>query len=59
MKKAHFSRSQCYEFIQLLENNNLNECIKYLDTNIKTGLHWIKYCNQFKILLISLYYSNY
>ena len=59
MKKAHFSRSQCYEFIQLLENNNLNECIKYLDTNIKTGLHWIKYCNQFKILLKNLINNKY
>ena len=59
MKKTNFNRNQCYEFIQLLENNDLNECIKYLDNNINTGVDWIKYSNQFKILLKNLINNNY
>ena len=48
---AHFNRNQCYKVIELINNNNLEGCIKYLDDNIKSGQDWVKYGNKFKTFL--------
>ena len=48
---AHFNRNQCYKVIELINNDDLKGCIKYLDSNIKSGVDWIKYSNKFKTFL--------
>ena len=48
---SHFNRTQCYKVIELINNNDLKGCIKYLDNNINTGIDWIKYSTKFKAFL--------
>jgi hypothetical protein len=48
---THFNRKQCYKVIELINNNDLKGCIKYLNDNIKTGKDWLKYSAKFKLFL--------
>ena len=59
MNKVHFSRSQCLELMELIDNNDLKGCINFIDNNIKTGVSWIKESNKFKVFLNNLINDNY
>ena len=57
--KSHFNMSQCLELMNLINNNDLKGCIKYLDNNIKTGKSWINESNKFKIFLNNIINNNF
>ena len=59
MNKVHFSRSQCLELMELINNNDLEGCINFIDNNIKTGVSWINESNKFKVFLNNLINDNY
>ena len=56
---AHFNRTQQYELIKLLENNDLKGCIEYINNNIKSGVSWLRDAAKFKRFLIGLINQNY
>ena len=56
---AHFNRTQQYELIKLLENNDLKGCIEYINNNIKSGVSWLRDAAKFKQFLSGLINQNY
>ena len=58
-KKVHFSRNNCMEFMNLINNNNLTGCIEYIENNINTGVSWINEANKFKIFLNNVLSNNF
>ena len=58
-KKVHFNRSNCMDVMNLINSNDLEGIIKYLDSNITSGTAWIKEGNKFKQFLTNVINNNY
>ena len=58
-KKVHFSRNNCMEFMNLINNNNLTGCIEYIENNINSGVSWVNESNKFKIFLNNVLSNNF
>ena len=59
MKKTHFNRKQCFKAMEYISNNDVDNLIKYLDNEIKTGIAWTYEYKKFRKFLINLNNDNY